>query len=462
MNYENKDRELNLKALCFCVARKWKQMLVIAVVLALALGGFRGWKSLSVVMDTQSLEALKATYEEEYAQYQGQVAAFNAQIAQVEADIHDHGVYMEESILMQLDYRNTWVSSVNLYIQTEEHDSVSGAGSGYTRADMIADAYRNTMMDALILEKAAETLDIAPRYLQELISIPLPVYHEYQEGPLVTIMVRSSDAESAKRIMDVMLSYLDMIWGRITNSMGKHTIGVINANTIAVVDEELADIQEDAADRLVDYVAYLEEYRYSLNQLSVPSMPDLSVGSAVKSVIKYAAVGFLGGVFLVAAVACIAYVVGDKLYAAEELKSRFGLPLLGKISLKKKKSCAIDRFLDRCEDRGKTKEQGALLAMSANVRNNCPAGTVLLVAGTAGAEGMQEVAETLTQTLPERTLIFGSDLLESPETIEALGKCDAVLLVERCGLSRYSRIGAQVEAVRNINKQLLGCVVLEK
>ena len=83
MNYENKDRELNLKALCFCVARKWKQMLLAALVLALAFGAFRGWKSLSVIMDTQSLEALKATYEADYAKYQGQAAALNTKIAQV-------------------------------------------------------------------------------------------------------------------------------------------------------------------------------------------------------------------------------------------------------------------------------------------------------------------------------------------------------------------------------------------
>lgn len=462
MNYENKDRELNLKALCFCVARKWKQMLLAALVLALAFGAFRGWKSLSVIMDTQSLEALKATYEADYAKYQGQAAALNTKISQVQADIRNHGVYMEESVLMQIDYRNTWTATVNLYIQSEENEPVSGVGAGYTPADLIADAYRNMVTDIRVLEKAAETVKIEAQYLQELISIPLPVYHEYQEGPLVTVKIRSLDAQSAKAIMDALLGCLDTIREEITGTMGKHTLSVVSTGITTAVDEELADIQEAAADRLVEFVDYLEEYRYSLSQLSVPAMPDMSVSSAVKSVIKYAVVGFLGGAFLVAAVACVAYAVGDKLYAAEELKSRFGLKLLGKVSLKNKKKCFIDRILDRWEDRGKLEDQGALEIAAANVYNNCPEGGVLLVVGTAGDTAMEKVVQALAQGLPGRTVISGGSLLESMAAIEGLRKCDAVLLVERCGLSRYSQIEAQLEVVCGVGKQLLGCVVVEK
>ena len=75
---------------------------------------------------------------------------------------------------------------------------------------------------------------------------------------------------------------------------------------------------------------------------------------------------------------------------------------------------------------------------------------------------MEAVVKALTQTMPGRTLISGGNLLESLTAIEALPKCDAVLLVERCGVSRYSQINAQMQAIQGVNKQLLGCVVLEK
>ena len=462
MNYENKDRELNLKALCFCVARKWKLMVVVALVLALALGGYRGWKGLSAVTDDQTLAAAQAAYEAEYAKYQSQVAAFETKIAQVQEDIRNHGVYMEESILQNIDYRNTWTASVDLYIATQENTSVSGAGEGYTRADVIADAYRNMLVSTQMLEKAAATLDIAPRYLRELISIPLPAYHEYQDGPLVTVLIRSGDAESAQKIMDSLLACLDTIRQEITATMGEHTMNKVNAGVVVMVDEDLADLQEDAADRLLEYSDYLDDYRYAKEQLTAPGMMDMSMSSVIKGAIKYAVVGILGGAFLVAAVACVAFVIGDKVYSAEELKSRFGLTVLGKASLSNKKHCCIDRLLDRCEDRGKTEEQGALTVVGANVANHCPENATLLVAGTAGEKEMAKVVEALTCVLTGTTVISGGSLLESLAAIEGLSKCDAVLLVERCGTSRYSQIAAQMEAVKGVDKKLLGCVVLEK
>ncbi len=462
MNYENKERELNLKALCFCIARKWKLLLIISLVLALGLGGYQGAKSMAAVGDPQVLEAQKAAYDAQYAKYQVQVATLNKNISQVETDICNHGEYMNKSVLMQLDYRNTWTASVDLYIETPENTSISGAGEGYTRADVIADAYRNKLVSNVVLAKAAETVDIELPYLRELISTPLPVYHEYQDGPLVTVLIRSSDAQSAQKIMDALLDSLDTIRQEITDTMGQHTVSTVNTGVVAVVDEELADLQEDAADRLVDYVDYLEAYRADMAQLQEPVMPVLSASGAVKSAVKYGVVGFLVGAFLVAGVTCVKFVIGDKLYSAEELKSRFRVTLLGKVSLKNKPGCWLDRMLDRLENRGKTEEQGALAVLGASVANCCGENATLLVAGAADEAAMEKVAVALTQALPGTTVLAGGSLLESVPAVEGLGKCDAVVLVERCGLSRYSQIGAQLEVIYGANKQLLGCVVLEK
>ncbi len=462
MNYANKERELNLKALCFCVVRKWKLMLAAALVFALALGGFRGWKGLSAMPDDQTLAAMEAAYEADYAKYQSQTEALNIKIQQVQEDIRNHGVYMEESVLMNLDYRNTWTASVDLYIATQENTLVSGAGEGYTRADVIADAYRNMLVSSRVLEKAAQAVGIAPQYLRELISIPLPVYHEYQDGPLVTVLIRSGDAESAQKIMDSLLASLGQIREEITATIGEHTLNQVNTAVAVMVDEDVAELQEDAADWLLDYMAYLKDYSYALEQLVAPAMPDVSVSGVVKGAIKYAIVGFLGGVFLVAAVAGVSFVIGDKVYSAEEIRSRFGLTLLGKASLTARKCGCIDRVLDRWEDRGKTEEQGAMAVIGANVASRCPENATLLVAGTAGDAGIEAVVKTLTQALPGATVIAGGNLQDSLTAIEALPKCDTVLLVERCGQSRYSQIDAQLEAVKGVNKPLLGCVVLEK
>jgi len=462
MNYENKDRELNLKLLLYALARRWRQMLVMALVFALALGAFRGWKSLSVVMDPEVLAAQQKAYEENYARYKGQVETLNTKIAMVEDDISQQGEYLEKSVLMQIDHRNAWLATLSVYVEAKKNAVVSGGENGRTLSDVIADAYRRAVTDSRGLEMAAEELGIEVKYLRELITTPPMDGEDRQEGPLITVVVRGQNVQGVNETVDALLSCLDVLHAELNESMGEHTVCVVSSSATAAVDEELADIQEDANDRLLEYTSILEDYQFRLEQLVAPSMPDLSVSSTVKSMIKYAVVGALAGLFLVAVWGCVAYVVGDSVYAAEELKSRFGIATLGKISVKARKSCVVDRWLDRAECRGKTEQDGAMDVICANVRNHVPQGATLLVAGTAGDSCVQWVADALRKSMPDRTVLVGGSLLESVSAIEGLYPSDSVLLVERCGVSRYSLVKSQIEAVLSMDKQLIGCVTLEK
>jgi len=103
-----------------------------------------------------------------------------------------------------------------------------------------------------------------------------------------------------------------------------------------------------------------------------------------------------------------------------------------------------------------------LAIVCANVRNHVPQGATLLVAGTAGDSCVQWVADALRKSMPDRTVLVGGSLLESVSAIEGLYPSDSVLLVERCGVSRYSLVKSQIEAVLSMDKQLIGCVTLEK
>ena len=57
MNYELQDWEMSFKDMFFSVLYKWKQILVIAVVIALALGGMQAFKT------RESNIANKASYK---------------------------------------------------------------------------------------------------------------------------------------------------------------------------------------------------------------------------------------------------------------------------------------------------------------------------------------------------------------------------------------------------------------
>lgn len=461
MNYENQERELNLKAMFISAARHWRGMLIAALVLALLLGGVKVLGGLRSVADEKANAALMEAYEADCLAYADKLAALNTKIQMVEEDISQQREYLENSILMQMDHHNACVATVSLVVYAPGTLEEGTAQQNSTLAYVIADAYRVAMLDGRMINKAAEALNMDARYLQELISLPCEVEDETQKGPLVTVNVRCKDMETGEKVVSMLLEALGTVYQQVAEGVAPHTINVVGNSVTMKVDDELAVRQAEEDDRLLEYNDLLEEYQEMVEELTVPVMPELGIGGTVKSAVKYALVGAVVGVFLVAAWACVAFAVGDKVYSAEELRSRFGILLLGKVSLNKRRTFFVDKWLDRLENRGKTPEEGAYSVIRANVRNYSAGVDTLLIAGGAGSEAAEQVARELAKELPGVTLLPGGSLLECPDAVEALGKCGGVILVERCGVSRYSAVSRELELIESVRKPLLGCVTLE-
>ena len=52
-------------------------------------------------------------------------------------------------------------------------------------------------------------------------------------------------------------------------------------------------------------------------------------------------------------------------------------------------------------------------------------------------------------------------MLEDVQTVRELPECDGVILVEQCGVSKYSVVEAEIEKVFDLKKYVVGCVVFE-
>ena len=85
----------------------------------------------------------------------------------------------------------------------------------------------------------------------------------------------------------------------------------------------------------------------------------------------------------------------------------------------------------------------------------------MLLAGQADEAVIGAVAQRLSAEMPEVRVCTGGSLVQDAAAARKLRECDAVVLVEQCGVSRYSRISAQAESVREMGKPLLGCVAVD-
>ena len=85
----------------------------------------------------------------------------------------------------------------------------------------------------------------------------------------------------------------------------------------------------------------------------------------------------------------------------------------------------------------------------------------ILVTGSAAADILAHAAEALKAELGEIQVVAGNNMLQDVETVRLLPECDGVVLVEQCGVSKYSAVEGELEKVLDLGKSVVGCVVFE-
>ena len=224
----------------------------------------------------------------------------------------------------------------------------------------------------------------------------------------------------------------------------------------------LAELQRQQTEKLTTLNDSLQTKQTAYDELEEPKEVDSSKRAALKSAIKYGILGGILGGFLIVFGICVAFVMSDKLYSAKELRSRYKVKVLGRLSKGGKKAGAIDAWLNRLEGRAcnvNAETEYGLIA--ANIRNYADGMKTILVTGDVDSEILRGAAEALEKELSGIRVISGNCMLEDAETVKKLPECDGVVFVEQCGMSKYSALELEIERVKDLGKSVVGCVVLE-
>lgn len=467
MDYEKDPQTVFLKDLIFVTVRAWRRILVVAIAFAVVLGAVGVAKGLggdNGVEAQQAYQSSMANYQTAKAEYDAQINEQQDALANLEnsleaspSQLQRQQDYLEQSILMQIDPYSFYRGTAKFYVDTNNDSSEDGVAN-HTAA--VCALYSN-MLDARGLETLANQLQMHRKYLAEVVSVGY-------EGQILTINVNNVTQKDAEELLKLLVDELKSYHSIISASVEEHKLQLVSSYFYNVMDanlvtkqkterEKMAALkqsQEDAKASVETAKSELSRLQAERDQLREPTMA-VSGGkaAALKKGVIYAFVGAVLGVFVVAAVACVAHIAGEKVYSVRTLRNRVGVKVLGSISDDKKK-CAVDRWIDKLEGRCIDEKQDVLAAL---VRGQCTGN--VLVAGSAGTQILESVVSSLERA-GVKAVGHGS-LLNSVQAVETLRSCDCVLLVEKCGISRYSLIEQEIDMVDSVGKQLLGCVVVD-
>lgn len=440
MDKNKNDQVIFIKDLLFSALYSWRWVIAVALVFALILGGITGveqWKAASDVASDETVRAAMIAYENKK-----QLLIKAEEDAQKMVESQEE--YNLNSAIMSLDPYGVFKAHVSVTVLTNK--SVQADVSDTTVA--ILQAYAAYLSSDAVLDAMAAEMGMESKYLTELILIS----NGGKDTKCLNVTVTYPNREGAETILSMLKAEVENASVEVSKKVGKHTYYCV-ASLDERIDLSIIEKQDEATKRLETLREALTTAQQQRNALPRPSF---GVTASVKKVVVFTILGALLGAFLVAGCACVLHILNNKVYSARVLKNRTEVKVLGCVPAKGKKNI-LDKWLRKLE--GRSLGEDCMAVATATVKNYCADGENVLILGDCDQADMAPIAEAL-QKLSVNATVAGS-LLRDPGAAEKLPACDCVLLVEKCGCSRYANILLTAERIADQNKPLLGCVLVE-
>lgn len=488
ISYQNheQEEEIDLVSLLFTVLRKYRQMLAVALACAVIFGAVAS-------IQTSANGAVSADAQEEYdaamTEYRQKKADYDAAVRQYKLDttsneqaqadvqkaLEDAQTYAEHSMLSNLDAHNVWTARADLYIKTNYQIMPGSVYQNPDNTSAVVQAYANLLVNGDAMDKAADALKLQARFLREVVTAePVQNANGTYSG-LLTLRVNAADQNSAEKILNELLGHLDEVQASISAAIGSHTVATVAQSCSCIVSTDLLAQQQAQSDNIAALQAQMQTLQAAREQLdetyadtqanwAAVSEPVLHA-ALLSSIVKFALIGFVVGVFVVAGIVCVQFLAAGRVYSAKELKRACNLPVLGALASEKSKTAQkLDAALNRAEGRPNGSTDAEMLCLMAEtIRSRAPQARRVLVTGDLPAEQLTALAAALqaTDALRSVTVTAAESILKAAATVQQVNLADSIVLAADCACSRYAAVNDQNEQIRRLGKSVLGCIVFE-
>lgn len=455
------EQEIDLKDLMFSVLRRWRPIIIIAVVFALLLGGFKTFKGIQQLSDEEFVKENQEIYAFSLEQHATTKKRLEREVKNIQDNIQSQQQYKENSILMNINPYDEYVATATLYISTDYQIMPGMVYQNPNSAAGILKAYmsiaQNGEMYNYVLGKMNNKLSL--RYLKELVKLE-PDYG----NNMLTISVVGDTEKRSSEVMGFIMDSINSSHDIVVQSIGEHQVNIVDDSEYVAVDMELDQKQKDFSNTVEQLDISLQTKTKELADLEEPSNALLSKTSVLKSSVKYAFLGGVLGAFMAVFFICVAFLMSDKLVNEKEIRRRYGIMVLGvfKKNGKKKPFAFVDRWLDKMEGISeKEMEDGQTLdVIAANALNYAEGANRILLVGTIDKASMDTLQNGLSDRFPTLSLAVGGNPCKDAQAIKEAASCDAVIVVEKRNASLFSSIEQELSLIKSLNKKILGCVVL--
>lgn len=436
MDYLEQNMEISIKDMLFSVLYGWKWIAICALCFCIVLGCFFGIRSVnndSVMDDTE--------FQELVSEYETEKEVLEKRVQLLEITLKGQEEYWVNSILMQIDYHNVAKASASIFILPQDDLGATALA-----------AYETLVNDRSFLQSIAENMETQVAYLDELITV------NYDERNILSIAVVHDNETDAEVILDEILSFIESEYNSVEKIAGKHSIKILSRYVATEIDDEILNKQIIEKNAMTEWQTALKSANSELNALQTPA--EQSEPSVLFSALKGVILGALLGAFLAAVYFACLYLFGNKVFSAEEIHNRLGIIPMGSIVLKSQKG-RVSKVIRKLEGRICENSDDNLAMIAERIYVYAGEGSAVLLTGTTSEDDLKAVLNMLKGKMSEIQIESFGNILEKAENLRKMRSSENVVLVETCGKSSYKDIAQEIELIKESNKKLVGCIVIE-
>ena len=475
-----RDRELKISDLFWKVLYGWRLVVVLAVIFAIIVGGYgilQKWTNnkkniTSNEAQVTSVESLVASLTEE------EILQIN-QVKMLDQYIKERQVYMDNSILMNIEPYNKHVLNIIYYLDTDNNGGDKVASVDTT--DILYEAYKTYIVNGGYIDYVVEYTDwnLDEKYLLELITID----EDSNKTGILTIRVTGMDSEQIGIIADGLKNAINSYKDIIIKSIDNHSIIIMDEYETIVSDSSLDSGQcnmyfnlrdlKSERQALLNKFTDIQTQVYDFNNQEVIEQINIDNANDDKNTVnlidlKYFILGMILGIGFACAWIICKYIFGSKIQSSYDLEEIYGLTNFGIISdydSNNKILMCIDNLFDKVRGIKKlTFEQQCALCV-ADLKIKCKKNDIKKLAFIVSNKITNEQNKTfdfISSKLNSSGVkcILLDDMINNLERYEELSSMSYAILMGNLGKTTYCEIETELKICNKFDVNIFGYILL--
>lgn len=488
--------QIDLMTLLHYILRKWRSIIVVMLIVAVAANLYSVKKSMSeaaAVSTTEEVDIEKQIenakeeltadeleqVERVYSMYE-----YNSQLYQ------ENKEYLEKSVLMQLNPNEIPTVMLNYQFKKDQADE---------ELSNIFTMYENALLDedtcTAIIQVFGE--EYANTSVRELISVTdtengqnsdiIKLQKDKNSG-ILSIQIYAGSEEQCEQVAEIVKTRVLEYTEQLQQIFGNYTVNAISeqyyissdsnlnmqkSDVVNVVNEACTVIKNITSGLSEKQIGYFNLLAKDCEDQTIAKEDTQETANMIANVqyisIKYVLIGLLAGMFLAVCWYAVVYIMTQTVKDVDEVKIITNLPVFGTVlrSNENGKRNMIDRWIDSWFAHDKKSENNellltrishevAMLAGQKDMRN-------LLVACSESDQNLKKQADSLVEKLRELGMnVTSTDSLvsDNTEVLKQLESADSAVFVEQLMKSERNQIREAVELCRRCRVEVLGSVIV--